>query len=1015
MIEDEICRNEVNISENDEMILRFLKSFKSKKCLYCHQDDIKYLCLCKECGYYFCNNAFRKTSHIVLHLKQCHHESILLEPFDTILQCYNCKEKNVFNLKFAKYNGKIRILCEKCSANKNNYKNIISNKKLNNEILLCPEVPPLPNREDSYSESLINELNKKINLLLNDKYLPVVDVNYYNKEKYCKIYSKLVIHEMQTIESDNRQDFSFPFYLKFTDLENSEYIVEIINYFNQKFQFFPRQLLYISKKDEEGNDETCFTGKVFRKDKDKVYIYCMDLKKKFNDDKYYIKEKETIGSYERMLEGLDNFDSKKSSLMCKDIESLIIGSNIEKFSNKNEYIKISEIPKEKELDIQDFKNENIELNKCQKNAIINCLKNKFSLIKGPPGTGKSTVLAVLAYHLNNLKKKIHKILICAPSNRAVDNISILLRKIKSIKFVRVLSPEKELCEDIDQTYSLYKLVKEEIYKNPKSNERIINLMERREKYGNLNKKDFDEYKKMLSNFEEKIIDSSDIILSTISNSADSRLKDYYFPIVIIDEATQSLEPDCLLPLYHKAEMTILIGDEKQLGPIVISKDAETSGFEISLFERLSFYYEGSNFISILNEQYRMHEFLYRFSNEKFYQNQMITRTKNSLDKKVINEFPWPNKNNPSLFYHYTQSEEIEIKSYYNIAEIFHIYEIVKRLTKAGVEPENIGIITAYNAQKHRLWEKFYENQNYEKIRIESVDGFQGMEKDYIIISTVRSNENGFLGFLRSPKRLNVALTRAKKGLIILGNCQCLAKRAGIWRDLILFYLSQHLIVKGPLSNLDIVNKEEIISKNIYEEADDDNDNERFELKNEMKFYQGVKIRDNGKRKKNNNNNINEQAAPPIKINIINNKYSQSNNNIINNLFKNVNNNKNVINEIKNENKINLNKKVENLPQQVKKKKNKDKHKDESENEKEDIKEKGNKKWKIKNIYNNKKSKNPKNEKEDKKEDLKEEDNMEDSKDKKGKNKKKKNFKKSLDNDDEDENKGQKKKKENKKK
>ena len=108
-----------------------------------------------------------------------------------------------------------------------------------------------------------------------------------------------------------------------------------------------------------------------------------------------------------MFDSLDKFDSKKS-YMLKDIESLIIGSNKEEFSNKNEYIKISDIPKEKELDIQDLINENIELNKNQKNTIINCFKNKFSLIKGPPGTGKSTVLTALTYHLNKLKKQFIK-------------------------------------------------------------------------------------------------------------------------------------------------------------------------------------------------------------------------------------------------------------------------------------------------------------------------------------------------------------------------------------------------------------------------------------------------------------------------------------------------------------------------------------------------------------------------------------------------------------------------------
>ena len=112
---------------------------------------------------------------------------------------------------------------------------------------------------------------------------------------------------------------------------------------------------------------------------------------------------------------------------------------------------------------------------------------------------------------------------------------------------------------------------------------------------------------------------------------------------------KTLEPDCLLPLYHKAEMVIIIGDEKQLGPTIKSKNANITGISVSIFERLIYYYEGSSFISILNEQYRMHKFLYEFSNKYFYNNQMKTNFEIKLDENVINNFPWPNKENPSFF------------------------------------------------------------------------------------------------------------------------------------------------------------------------------------------------------------------------------------------------------------------------------------------------------------------------------------------------------------------------------
>ena len=106
--------------------------------------------------------------------------------------------------------------------------------------------------------------------------------------------------------------------------------------------------------------------------------------------------------------------------------------------------------------------------------------------------------------------------------------------------------------------------------------------------------------------------------------------------------------------------------------------------DISLFERLCDYYERTKFITTLNEQYRMHEFLYRFSNDKFYNNQMISRTNNILDENVMKYFPCPDKNIPSLFYHYTDLEECENSSYYNKKEINLIFSVVKKLVDIGI-------------------------------------------------------------------------------------------------------------------------------------------------------------------------------------------------------------------------------------------------------------------------------------------------------------------------------------------
>ena len=844
MINNFIEKKDLNNTDRLDIILKFLPNYKFKKCLFCTERNKKSLIFCKNCGFYFCNNIHRKNSHIVLHLRQCKHEKISLYPFESEVKCNICKEKNIFDLKFLCSKKKLSILCANCAEDKNGFRNIIENKIINEEILNNQkdeekELPAPPSlREDFHLESIIALMNNKLKLLM-DINLPAVNLNYSSADKYCKTYRELLNYEIETVENENLKEESYEYLLKFTEIDNLCFIAEIENClrFNHNFLFYKGQLLEIAKAE---NEEKKFTGRVIFKEHNKVIISCLTLEKHYANGLFKVKEKQTIGSYERMKEGLHKFNNNKNktSYINEDIKNLILGTIPENFSNANEYINHNEIPSK--LNILEL--EKIRLNKSQEDAIIKCFKNKLSLIKGPPGTGKSTVLSILAFHLIKLKKKNHKILICAPSNRAVDNISFLLQKLKDIKFVRVLSPEKELSDDVDKTNCLYKLSKEIINKDPKKNRKIIELISKRETFGHLKKSDMLEYRRIMSDIENEIISQSDIVISTICNSADPRLEDYFFQIVIVDEASQSLEPDSLLPLLHRAEMAVLIGDEKQLGPTVISKECDILGLNISLFERLCYLYEGSNFISLLNEQYRMHEFLYRFSNDKFYNNEVITKANIKLDEDVQEFFPWPDKNIPSYIYHYNAPEEkTEHKSYFNSTEIHLIFENVRKLVNIGVKSEDIGIITPYNAQKLKLEEEKIKNgkEKYKNLKIESVDGFQGMEKEYIIISTVRSNPEGKIGFLTSEKRLNVALTRAKKGLIIFGNCKCLSKRSSIWRDLIDFYSSKNLIVKGDFNNFIYTSKEEILSKDKY--INDDDEDEKDEEKQENKFFEIIRM------------------------------------------------------------------------------------------------------------------------------------------------------------------------------
>ena len=314
-----------------------------------------------------------------------------------------------------------------------------------------------------------------------------------------------------------------------------------------------------------------------------------------------------------------------------------------------------------------------------------------------------------------------------------------------------------------------------------------------------------------------------------------------FKYVLIDEATQCCELESLLPIMHGSRYVIMIGDQKQLGPTIIYPKGDLVGMKISLFERMIKLYPDNYYM--LKKQYRMSEELALFPSKFFYQGKIKNSSKhknkeNKCVKKILKKFYWANKDIPMMFintnnsstYKYNKSKKnLEIntdsnnftsesdigKSFQNELEaditlkILNIFNSIKSFKKGKYD---IGIITPYSGQKKLILEKLiysYENKSlsyidYIKnniISIASVDSFQGKEKDFIIINTVRSNYKNMIGFLKDIRRLNVSITRARHGLIIIGDAFCLAKSIGendnkfsILKYLIKYYQDLGIIV-----------------------------------------------------------------------------------------------------------------------------------------------------------------------------------------------------------------------------
>lgn len=394
----------------------------------------------------------------------------------------------------------------------------------------------------------------------------------------------------------------------------------------------------------------------------------------------------------------------------------------------------------------------------QNDAVKKALNSELTLIQGPPGTGKTITSASIVYHLieNIRKKKLNgKVMVCAPSNIVVDHLAEKI-SLTGAKVVRVCSKSREIVSANAEPLTLHHQVRSLDIPQSRKLKDYLRLIE---ETGELSKEDEDSYKAHLRSCENIILDNADVICCTCVTSFDPRLKPYRFPFVLIDEATQAIESECLLPLLKGCKQAVLVGDHMQLGPVVICREAANAGLKQSLFERLVKL--GLKPVR-LQVQYRMHPDLSIFPSNTFYEGALQNGVTAS-DRKLNADFNWPSKDNPLFFWHVRGQEELSSSgtSYLNRAEAAAIDKLLVPLIKGGVSSDKIGIITPYKGQRAFLTQFLLRTgvlkpNVYKDIEIASIDSFQGREKDIILISMVRSSDNLGIGFLRDERRLNVA-------------------------------------------------------------------------------------------------------------------------------------------------------------------------------------------------------------------------------------------------------------------
>jgi superfamily I DNA and/or RNA helicase len=425
------------------------------------------------------------------------------------------------------------------------------------------------------------------------------------------------------------------------------------------------------------------------------------------------------------------------------------------------------------------------LNESQREAVRFALAAKdVAIIHGPPGTGKTTTVVEL---IRQAVRRGEKVLACAPSNLAVDNLLERLvaggeRAVRLGHPARVL-PELRahtldlLVEDHDDTRLARKMAKEAFALFRKAGKWTRGKPEpgarrdMRQEARNL----LADARRLEAHAVERILNRATVLCATTTGLDGDLLGERSFDLVVIDEACQSTEPGCWVPL-PRGRRVVLAGDHCQLPPTVLAREAAAQGFGVSLMERLVGLY-GEGVTRLLTVQYRMHRAIMDFSSAEFYGGELEADA--SVAGHRLSDLPGVRPEElteePVQFIDtagagYEEEREPDGESRLNPQEADVVCRKVRALLGAGVAPGDVAVIAPYAAQVRLLRERLA----VPGLEIDSVDGFQGREKEAVVISLVRSNAEGEIGFLADVRRMNVALTRARRKLLVVGDSATLA-------------------------------------------------------------------------------------------------------------------------------------------------------------------------------------------------------------------------------------------------
>jgi len=426
-----------------------------------------------------------------------------------------------------------------------------------------------------------------------------------------------------------------------------------------------------------------------------------------------------------------------------------------------------------------------------------------SLVHGPPGTGKTRTLAEI---VRQAVARGERVLVCAASHTAVDNLAERLVA-ASVPLVRMGHPARvaEALEsvtldaqvDASEEHTLARQWSREAAQLRRKAARR-SALDRDERRAMQNEawRLLKDARGHLRGAEKRVFERARVVCATLAGAAEHRLDSERFDRVVLDEATQALDPLALAAL-RRAPIAVLAGDPRQLPPTVIEPSVAREGLGTTFFERLldgdstdgadespgSADDSGRGALGrMLLVQHRMHEAIMRFPSERFYEGRLVAAPEVATHRlEDLGVRPDPTRDAPWLFVDaagrgWEEERSDDDPSTRNPGQAERVAAEVKRLVRRGVMPRDIAVITPYEAQARVLRGLLVELRR-EGLEVGTVDGFQGREKEAVVVDLVRSNDRGEVGFLADVRRMNVAITRARRFLLVVGDGATLASHA----------------------------------------------------------------------------------------------------------------------------------------------------------------------------------------------------------------------------------------------